>query len=169
MNRRLIALLAASAVLPCLAAGCGNPAVVSGNVTYEGKAVDDGSIVFLPEDGGGPTCGGPIAAGQYRVPCPTPGKKIVQIIGVKKVSKLSLKELPEFGAKTDDAVIGERHVYLNGERTNIPIYGRGRLVRGTAIYGPAIVEDPTATIIVLEEQSATVDRYGNIAIRRLKS
>ncbi len=91
------------------------------------------------------------------------------VIGVKKVSKLSLKELPEFGAKTDDAVIGERHVYLNGERTSIPIYGRGRLVRGTAIYGPAIVEDPTATIIVLEEQSATVDRYGNIAIRRLKS
>jgi len=37
MNRRLIALLAASAVLPCLAAGCGNPTVVNGNVTYEGN------------------------------------------------------------------------------------------------------------------------------------
>jgi len=99
MNRRLIALLAASAVLPCLAAGCGNPTVVNGNVTYEGKAVDDGSIVFLPENGGGPTCGGPIAAGQYRVACPTPGKKIVQIVGVKKVNFAKSSEEMERAAK----------------------------------------------------------------------
>ena len=99
MNRRLIALLAASAVLPCLAAGCGNPTVVNGNVTYEGKAVDNGSIVFLPEDGAGPTSGGPIAAGQYRVACPTPGKKIVQIIGVKKVNFAQSSEEMERAAK----------------------------------------------------------------------
>ena len=69
-----------------LAVGCGGDAtVISGTVTYEGKPVDNGAITFLPVDGRGPSAGGPIVNGNYRVAGLKPGEKIVQIVGVKAV------------------------------------------------------------------------------------
>ncbi|NLT16807.1 MAG: hypothetical protein GXY11_04190 [Clostridiales bacterium] len=66
-------------------AGCGgSPAVVSGTVTYDGQPVGDGSILFQPVDGKGASCGGPITGGRYQVET-TPGKKLVEIIAVKKI------------------------------------------------------------------------------------
>ena len=65
--------------------GCGSsPSVVSGSVSYNGQPVGDGHVVFQPADGKGASCGGPIKNGKYTVET-TPGKKVVQIIAVKKV------------------------------------------------------------------------------------
>jgi N-methylhydantoinase A len=60
-------------------------------------------------------------------------------------------------------------VYLNGEYENIPIYDRPLLNAGFELTGPAILEDPTATIIVLHEQKASVDRYGNVVIGSVRA
>jgi len=84
MNRTLAALIAATALLP-IAAGCGSSTVVQGQVTYDGKDVENGSINFLPADGDGPTCGASITAGRYEVEIVTPGRKKVQVVGVKAV------------------------------------------------------------------------------------
>jgi hypothetical protein len=40
----------------------------------------------MPADGLGPVAGGPITDGQYQIANLGPGKKIVQIIGVKKIN-----------------------------------------------------------------------------------
>jgi len=86
MKPTLFLPIAILSTLALLCSGCGQPVVVSGQVTYDGKPVEEGSINFLPEDGQGPTCGGSITDGRYEATCPVPGRKIVQIVGIKKIN-----------------------------------------------------------------------------------
>jgi hypothetical protein len=66
--------------------GChGSKNSLSGNVTYEGAPINRGYITLSPVDGHGTSCGGAIDAGKYVIDNVTPGKKIVQIIGVKQI------------------------------------------------------------------------------------
>jgi len=66
-------------------AGCGGRAPVDGTVTLDGKPVDGGVVVFIPEgDSGGarPKAGGPITEGKFHIPGgegPAPGKYRVEI------------------------------------------------------------------------------------------
>jgi hypothetical protein len=76
----------AATALLLVVTGCGSSTSVSGHVNFEGKSVGNGAITFLPADGRGPVAGGPIADGQYQIATLAPGKKIVQIIGVKKIN-----------------------------------------------------------------------------------
>jgi len=63
--------------------GCGDGTLeVRGKVTFDGKAVESGTITFEPEDRNGPSRGGPITKGEYRVTAQdkmTPGAKVVRI------------------------------------------------------------------------------------------
>jgi N-methylhydantoinase A len=45
-----------------------------------------------------------------------------------------------------------------------PIYAREMLPVGEALHGPAVIEEPATTIIVLPGQSAHMDSYGNVHI-----
>jgi hypothetical protein len=63
-----LAALAALVLLVCIVTGCGSKqlktAVVRGNVTYQGKAVSKGTIMFMPASG--PTASGELQAdGSY--------------------------------------------------------------------------------------------------------
>jgi hypothetical protein len=85
-----------------LAAGCGggNLGTVSGEVTYEDKAVKDGSITFTPKDGKGQPAGAPIKDGRYSVGSVTPGANVVQIIAVRKINfARTTAELAEMAKK----------------------------------------------------------------------
>ena len=69
-------------------AGCGNGLVrVEGNVTYDGKPMELGTISFDPVDGQSPVVGGKIEGGAYRVENCTPGKKTVRIVGTRKTGR----------------------------------------------------------------------------------
>jgi hypothetical protein len=72
-------------VAAVLAAGCGSAVTVSGEVTYDGKPVEDGRITFLPADGKGPSVGGVVTGGRYTVKNVTPGPKVVKVEAVKQV------------------------------------------------------------------------------------
>ena len=83
---RILLYLVPLALLLSLTPGCGNgPASISGEVTYNGEPVGDGSITFLPADGKGATAGGMIEDGRFAVDNVTPGPKVVKIEAVKKV------------------------------------------------------------------------------------
>jgi hypothetical protein len=84
--RRLAAVVALAGAAGILS-GCGpTTATVSGEITYEGKPVEDGYITFTPADGKGTDAGGPITSGRYRITKVPPGPKVVKVIGVKKVN-----------------------------------------------------------------------------------
>ena len=94
--------------------GCGNsPSVVSGSVTYNGEPVGNGHIVMQPVDGKGASCGGEIKDGKFSVET-TPGKKLVQIIAVKKINfgrpspQEQARLLREAAARGDHSGILER-------------------------------------------------------------
>lgn len=72
--------------------GCGNSqlATVEGTVTFDNQPVEQGSIIFEPADGVGPTAGGDIVNGRYRLAGEqgvAPGQKIVRIIGMRKTGQ----------------------------------------------------------------------------------
>ena len=103
---------------------------------------------------------------EYEFKLPGDPAEIVNfhVVGIKRVQKLSLGELPEQpGAR--DPLLTERSVYINGGYEELPIYDRPLLGVGFSLEGPAILEDPTATIIVLHGQEASVDRFGNTVIK----
>ena len=108
---------------------------------------------------------------EYEFKLPDDAVEIVNfhVVGVKRVQKLELTELPVIDSGSIDPLLTEREVYLNGEYENIPIYDRPLLSAGFELTGPAILEDPTATIIVLHEQKASVDRYGNVVIGSVRA
>ena len=63
---------------------------VSGEVTFNGKPISEGTISFEPADGQGPTTGGKIADGKYQLEgnaAPLPGKKIVRIFAARKTGR----------------------------------------------------------------------------------
>ena len=86
-------LFGAALLTVALLVGCGDSGcTVSGEVSYEGVPVEDGNITFLPADGKGTPVGAPISAGRYSVTGMAPGKKVVQITSVKKLTFAKTRE-----------------------------------------------------------------------------
>ena len=61
---------------------------------------------------------------------------------------------------------GRRRVYFKeaGGRVDCPIYERENLPVGAEFDGPAIVEEATATTLILPNQHLRADEYGNCFI-----
>ena len=73
-------------------AGCGpSMLTVEGTVTWDGTPVETGTISFLPADGKGPSFGGELKDGGYRIQAEKPaalGAKNVSITGIRKTGKM---------------------------------------------------------------------------------
>ena len=103
---------------------------------------------------------------EYEFKLPDDPAEIVNfhVVGIRRVQKLRLGELPE-PSGSEDPLLTERSVYIDGGFEELPVYDRTLLTVGFNLGGPALLEDPTATIIVLHGQRASVDRFGNTVIR----
>lgn len=95
-------------------------------------------------------------------------KEIVslKIIGIGKVKKPLPKTITRGReAPVPESELGERRVYLGeNEYGEFAIYRRDKLSAGNSIRGPAIIEEPTSTTVVGNDQTCSVDRYGNLII-----
>jgi hypothetical protein len=79
MTRKGVSLLVAGLLL--LAMGCGSKGSISGTVTYNGKPITSGTIVFAP-DSGEPSVNAPIADGKYTIDKVPPGPAKVGVSSV---------------------------------------------------------------------------------------
>lgn len=79
--------------------GPGGSVTVSGNVTYDEKAVEEGYIAFQPADDKGNSVGGAISHGKYSVSGIVPGKKRVLITGGPKEHMDAPKNMDEMKEK----------------------------------------------------------------------
>jgi N-methylhydantoinase A len=68
------------------------------------------------------------------------------------------KEIPPGAVKPG------RQVYLDGELVDSQIYERAGLLCGNSIAGPAIIEEPFHTTVVMPGQTLQVDKLGNLII-----
>jgi hypothetical protein len=91
MRRALVGL---TVVLVLVLPGCsrGPTRGVSGEVSFKGEKIKEGSIEFIPTEGtGGPSVGSPIRDGTYDIPAPkgplADGTYIVQLRAVRDTGK----------------------------------------------------------------------------------
>jgi N-methylhydantoinase A len=75
---------------------------------------------------------------------------------------------PPQGGTLADAIMGERKVFFGGQDRwcTVPVVDRDLLAVGLIVEGPAIIEEMSATLVVPPGQSATVDRDGDLVLRR---
>ena len=79
--------------------------------------------------------------------------------------KLELKKYP-YAANERGALKGKREVYFNRKLYETSIYDRDKMTPGTAITGPAVIEEYSATIVVPPAFKACIDEFLNIIIER---
>ncbi len=66
----------------------------------------------------------------------------------------------------EDCRRGTRPVRVDGADLTVPVYERLGLPQGAEIPGPAILEQPDATIFIDPDLAGRVDAFGNVIIRR---
>jgi N-methylhydantoinase A len=73
---------------------------------------------------------------------------------------------PPADATLDGAARGARQVWFDGAWHAASIWSRLDLPLGAMLHGPAILEQPDATVVVDPDLTARVDRFGNLIIER---
>jgi N-methylhydantoinase A len=88
------------------------------------------------------------------------------VVAYADVGKLTLKKQPTSGRKIKDTIKERRKVdYTDAGEQEAAIYDGSLLEPGMRFTGPAIVEDPGDTIVVMPGMPCHVDEYGNIHIQ----
>ena len=73
---------------------------------------------------------------------------------------------PPADATLDGAARGARQVWFDGGWHAASIWSRLDLPVGAMLHGPAILEQPDATVVLDPDLTARVDRFGNLIIER---
>ncbi|MDP2725694.1 MAG: hydantoinase/oxoprolinase family protein [Syntrophales bacterium] len=89
-----------------------------------------------------------------------------ELEAIGPIAKPKLKRYEWGGADSSGAIKTKRDVYFRkkGGFVKTNIYRMEKLKPGNRIEGPAVIEVPTTTVVVLPEQVAKVDEYLNIII-----
>ncbi|MEA1963915.1 MAG: hydantoinase/oxoprolinase family protein [Candidatus Aerophobetes bacterium] len=99
---------------------------------------------------------------------PEEPKEVVslKVVGMGKVRKPVLQTITRGDeAPVSESRLGERRVYVEeGKYQEFSVYQRDKLRAGNIIQGPAIIEEPTSTTVVENNQICSVDQYGNLII-----
>ncbi|HHV41766.1 MAG TPA: hydantoinase/oxoprolinase family protein [Clostridiaceae bacterium] len=86
------------------------------------------------------------------------------LIALGVLTKPELSKIPVLGHEIIEPV-GERDVlYDDGKWRTTPVYERSDLKAGFTGTGPLLIDEKTATTVVLPEQELTVDEYGHLII-----
>ncbi len=89
----------------------------------------------------------------------------IHLVAAAEVGKLTMRKREASGATADVALKGRRAVdyALEGVK-EAAIYDGTKLEPGMTFAGPAIVEDPGATVVIHSGNRVEIDGYGNIHI-----
>lgn len=119
-HRPLALSIAAGILAMASIAGCNKgPAVgtINGEVTLDGKPIQDGRILFSPIDGQGGTGGGPIVEGKFTAPDVPANKMKVEINGNKVIGKIKAYDTPESPLMDNVVEIVPHRYNVNSELT----------------------------------------------------
>ncbi|MFZ0667636.1 MAG: hydantoinase/oxoprolinase family protein [Acidimicrobiales bacterium] len=90
----------------------------------------------------------------------------VELVNLTVEAVLSLAS-PEVGTKAERAQgvqVGSRKAWFRGQFVECPVYDVEHLAAGATVEGPAFVDLPTTTLVVYDDQSATIDALGHIRL-----
>jgi N-methylhydantoinase A len=83
----------------------------------------------------------------------------VSVIG--RTTKPVVSRVPFGGSDASAARAGAREAYFEGAFRPVPVYDGAKLVNGNEIPGPAIVVQPTTTIVVPPDFDLCCDEFNN--------
>ena len=83
---------------------------------------------------------------------------------IGKIKEIPVAEVKQGKEILRSAIKQRRKVYLDGNLVESQIYERDRLLYGNTIVGPAIIEEPFHTTVVMPGQTLQVDKLGNLII-----
>ena len=83
---------------------------------------------------------------------------------IGKIKEIPVREVEHGKEIPSSAVKPGRKVYLDGGFRDTRIYERSGLLCGNTIAGPAIIEEPFHTTVVMPGQIMMVDKLGNLVI-----
>ncbi|KOS63424.1 hydantoinase/oxoprolinase family protein [Lysinibacillus sp. FJAT-14222] len=82
-----------------------------------------------------------------------------------KDEAVQFKELDFSDIDVTTCIKSKRQLYVKKTGwVKVNVYDQQKLVPGYVISGPAIVENPTSTVVISEKQSIEIDKYGNIIV-----
>ncbi|MEE9300863.1 MAG: hydantoinase/oxoprolinase family protein [Alphaproteobacteria bacterium] len=88
-----------------------------------------------------------------------------RVFSTGRMQRPKLPELsPRAGADGPLARKARRSLYFDGKNVNTDIYDVTALRADDVIVGPAVIEDPRSTIVIMPDQKAAVDQYRNLVI-----
>ncbi|HUC58694.1 MAG TPA: hydantoinase/oxoprolinase family protein [Streptosporangiaceae bacterium] len=92
----------------------------------------------------------------------------LRVTGIGPIRRPSLRELPSGDSDPRQARTGNRQVCFSRDAgfVSAEVYWRPSLAAGDVIEGPAVIEDYGATVPLHTGFRATVDRLGNLRVRR---
>jgi N-methylhydantoinase A len=91
----------------------------------------------------------------------------LRVVAVGRRPQIDLAALaPAPGGTLAAARTGARRAWFGGAWHEAAVYDRLALPVGARIDGPAILEQADATIVIDPGLAATVDRFGNLVMRR---
>lgn len=90
----------------------------------------------------------------------------LHLTAVGNIEKPTIMRKVDSNLKIEETIKETRQVYFQETGwTDTKIYNRELLMPSHKIIGPAIIEEKTTSTLVLEDQAANIDGYGNIIIR----
>ncbi len=89
----------------------------------------------------------------------------VTVIGRRPKFNLSILG-PSSSGSLDDAKSETRQVWINGQWWDADVYRRLDVPESATVPGPALLEQPDATIFIEPDLEALVDNFGNLVISR---
>jgi N-methylhydantoinase A len=89
----------------------------------------------------------------------------IRLKATGKIEEIPVSEIDKGKEIPPAAIKKKRKVFLNGAFHDTDIYERSGLLCGNVIRGPAIIEEPFHTTVVMYGQTLQVDRMGNLIIQ----
>jgi N-methylhydantoinase A len=88
----------------------------------------------------------------------------IRLQAMGETAKPAFKPSPNQGPDASKALKNNRQVFFDNGFINTPVYDGLILRHGNVIFGPAIVEEPTTTIVVPPDYNLTCDPYDNYIV-----
>jgi N-methylhydantoinase A len=89
----------------------------------------------------------------------------VRLKAIGKIKEMQIGEVKGGDGVPQGAFKPKRKVYMGGAFIECQIYDRYKLLYGNLIDGPAIIEEPLHTTVIMPEQTLRVGRFGNLIIK----
>lgn len=90
----------------------------------------------------------------------------LRLIAKVNVKKMGIKKVPQRTRDSSKALKRSRPCFFNNRFVDTPVYDSSRLKPGALIRGPAVVEEPTTTVVIPKGFDCRLDEYENYVIRR---